>query len=133
MQLTGVVGAVTSLLAAIITFLGTVITIRVRQSNRKYRLTQERNKRHREIEEKLIQASDWIFEARYRGARKGFLHDLPDLPQILHIDYVQGRAEEEPDEGPYTNLAQALERLGGEISDLDRKKPGERRHEQRPE
>lgn len=109
MQLgTGAVGMAASLLSMIITLLGTLITIRMRQQNRKHRL------RH-ELEEKLVQSSSWIFETRSWAAQTGHLQELPVLPQILQMDYVQGKAEGEQDLGPYTQFAETLKSFGEQI------------------
>lgn len=94
-------GTLISVISVIVVFVGSLAGIRVRRNNSKY-------KRQQELQEKLVQATDYLFQVREWAAQRGLLSQLPELPQILRFEYVTAKAEEEPANGPYTQLLDQL-------------------------
>lgn len=118
MQSLDTLGSLISLLAVLLTLVGSLVAIRVRRTSAKY-------KRQQEVQERLVQATDWIFQTRMWASRTGQLNQLPELPQILRYEYVAAKAEEEPASGPYTNLAEQMQKA---LQQLEGKAPFESHH-----
>lgn len=113
MQSLNTLGSLVSLLAVLLTLVGSLVAIRVRRTSAKY-------KRQQEVQERLVQATDWIFQTRMWASTTGQLGQLPELPQILRYEYVTAKAEEEVTNGPYTNLAEQMQRT---LQQLEGKPP----------
>ena len=112
MQNLNTLGTLISLISVIVVFVGSLVGIRVRRTSSKY-------KRQQEVQEKLIQATDWIFQMREWAAARGLLNQLPELPQILRFEYVTAKAEEESATGPYTQLLDQLSTIQKALSPMD--------------
>lgn len=119
MQDLNTLGALISAISVILVFVGSLVGIRFRRTSTKYKQQQEVNKRQREVQEKLIQATDYLFQVREWAAQRGLLNQLPELPQILRFEYVVAKAEEEPTNGPYTQLLDQLSTIQKVLSPME--------------
>lgn len=108
-------GTVISLVSLIVVFAGSLVGIRVRR-------TSSKSKRQQEVQEKLVQATDYLFQVREWAAQRGLLSQLPDLPQILRFEYVTAKAEEESATGPYTQLLEQLSTIQKALSPTEHPK-----------